>query len=116
MKNLRNKVQLIGNLGADPEVREFESGKTVVTMSLATTESYRNKNGDYSKEVQWHKVIAWNNLAKSIGKYLKKGNEVVIDGKLNHRTYEGNDGKQRKITEVVANDFIILKRKAEARA
>ncbi|MBN2480688.1 MAG: single-stranded DNA-binding protein [Bacteroidales bacterium] len=89
MNSLRNKVQLIGNLGQDPEIRSFDNGKICARFSLATTDSYRDPNGEKVTETQWHKIVAWGSLAKIIEKYLFKGSEVAVEGKLTHRSYDG---------------------------
>ncbi len=109
MNTLRNRVQLIGNLGGDPEVITFDSGKTKANFSLATKEVYKKENGDYETETQWHKLVAWNNTAKIAEKILKKGNEVAIEGKLTSRSYEDKNGNKKYITEVVVNELLLLK-------
>ena len=96
MNSLRNKVQLIGNLGQDPEIRTFDSGKAVARFSLATTETYRDASGKKITDTQWHNLVAWDNLAKIVEKYLIKGSEVAVEGKLTHRAYDDKDGKKRK--------------------
>jgi len=111
MNSLRNKVQLIGNLGQDPEIRTFENGKAVARFSLATTDSYRDAEGKKITETQWHNLIAWGNMAKTIQKYLVKGSEVAVEGKLTHRSYEDKEGKKRYLTEVVLTDMVMLRSK-----
>jgi single-strand DNA-binding protein len=111
MNSLRNKVQLIGNLGQNPEVRTFENGKSVARFSLATTDSYRDASGKKITETQWHNLIAWGNLAKTIEKFLVKGSEVAVEGKLTHRSYDDKDGKKCFFTEVVLNDLVMLRGK-----
>jgi len=111
MNSLRNKVQLIGNLGQDPEIRTFENGRSVARFSLATTDSYRDSEGKKITETQWHNLIAWGNMAKTIQKYLVKGSEVAVEGKLTHRTYEDKEGKKRYFTEVVLTDMVMLRSK-----
>ncbi|MFD0862876.1 single-stranded DNA-binding protein [Sungkyunkwania multivorans] len=108
MNALRNKVQLIGNLGMDPEVIELDSGKKLAKFSIATNESYRNKSGEVVKETQWHNVVAWGKTAEIIEKYLAKGNEVAIEGKLTNRSYETKEGEKRYITEVICNELLML--------
>ncbi|QCK16519.1 single-stranded DNA-binding protein [Mangrovivirga cuniculi] len=108
MNSLRNRVQLIGNLGADPEIKEFNSGKKMTTLSLATTESYLNNKGERINDTQWHRIVLWDKLAEIAGKYLTKGREIVIDGKLIHRSYEDNNGNKKFVTEVVAQDMLML--------
>jgi len=108
MNTLRNKVQLIGNLGANPEIRSFDNGKTVARFSLATTDSYQDATGKKISETQWHNLVAWGGLAKIIEKYLIKGSEVAVEGKLTHRTYEDKDGNKKYFTEVVLHDMVML--------
>jgi len=109
MNTIRNKVQLIGNLGQDPEIRTFDNGKAVVRFPLATTDSYRDPEGKKITETQWHQLVAWGGLAKTIGKYLVKGSEVAVEGKLTHRSYEDKEGKKKYITEVVLTDLVMLR-------
>lgn len=105
---MRNKVQLIGNLGMNPEVKTLESGKQMVRFSLATNESYRNAKGERITETQWHNLVAWGKTADLAGQYLKKGSEVAVEGKLINRSYEGKDGVKRFITEIMVNGFLML--------
>ena len=108
MKTLRNKVQLIGNLGADPEVKELTDGKTVAKLSLATTDTYKKASGEKITETQWHNLVAWGKTAEIVGKYLKKGSRVAIEGRLVNRTYEDKKGIKRYVTEIVINDLLML--------
>lgn len=108
MNSIRNKVQLIGNLGQDPEFRTFENGKAQARFSLATTESYRDAEGKKITETQWHNLVAWGGLARTIEKYLNKGSEVAVEGKLTHRVFEDKDGKKRYFTEVVLSEMMML--------
>lgn len=108
MNNLKNKVQLIGNLGNTPEVINLETGKKLAKFSIATNESYKNAQGEQIKDTQWHNVIAWGKTADIIEKYLQKGNEVAIEGKLVNRSYDDKDGNKRYITEVVINELLML--------
>ncbi len=108
MNALRNKVQLIGNLGNDPEIINLESGKKLAKFSIATNESYRNGQGELVKETQWHRVIAWGKTAAIIEKYLIKGAEVAVEGKLTNRMYETKSGEKRYITEIVCNELLML--------
>lgn len=105
MRNLRNKVQLIGNLGMDPEIKKLEKGNSLAKFSIATSDTYKNKNGEKVEETQWHNIIAWGPKAEFVEKYLKKGKQVALEGKLTHRIYENEDGKKHYFTEVVADDF-----------
>ena len=108
MKNLRNSVQLIGNLGMDPEVKNLESGKTLAKLSLATTDRYTNNKGDKVQETTWHNLIAWGKTAEIAEKFLKKGSEVAIEGKLTNRSYETKEGVKKYITEIVINEILLL--------
>lgn len=108
MNALRNKVQLIGNLGNDPEINNFESGKKIAKMTIATNETYKNDKGEKVTDTQWHHVVAWGKTAELIEKYLSKGNEVAIEGKLTHRSYEDKNGEKKYITEVVASELLML--------
>ncbi len=112
MNALRNKVQLIGHLGADPEVRTFDSGKRMATMSLATSDVYKDRDGKKVSNTQWHNLVVWgNNVIPVVEKYLKKGSEIAVDGKLTYRTYEDKQGEKKYFTEVVVNDFVMLGKK-----
>lgn len=112
MTNLRNSVQLIGNLGTAPEVKELANGSKMARITLATNESYKNKKGETVKETQWHTLVAWNNQAVIAEKYLEKGKEVCVSGKLSNRSYQDNEGVTRYITEVVVSDILLLGKKA----
>jgi single-strand DNA-binding protein len=108
MYALRNRVQLIGNLGNKPEMKQTESGKKLAQFNLATSESYRNAKGEKITETQWHRVIAWGKVAEVAEKYLDKGREVVVEGKLINRNYTDKDGKKKYITEVEINELLLL--------
>ena len=108
MSTLRNKVQLIGNVGQDPEVKTFEGGKKVASLTIATNEYYKNEKGEKIEDTQWHRVTAWGKLADLIEKYVTKGKEIGVEGKLVHRSYDDKDGIKRYITEVVINDILLL--------
>lgn len=112
MYALKNKVQLIGNLGAAPEVKTMESGKKMVRFSVATSETYKNSKGERVKETQWHNVVAWGQVAEIANKYLTKGKEVAIEGKLISRNYTDKAGIKKYITEVHANELLMLGSKA----
>jgi single-strand DNA-binding protein len=108
MKNLRNSVQLIGFLGANPEIKTLENGNKLAKINLATNESYKNQQGEKVTETQWHTVVAWGNQAKIAEKYLQKGNEICIEGKLTTRNYTDKEGIKRYVTEIVCNDILML--------
>ena len=108
MSTLRNKVQLIGNLGNNPEIIILDSGKKLAKFSIATNESYKNAQGEKIQNTQWHNVVAWNYTAEIVEKYLEKGKEIAIEGKLTSRSYDDQDGNKRYITEVVCNELLML--------
>ena len=108
MNALVNKVQLIGNLGKEPEVKTLESGKKMARFSVATNESYRNAKGEKVTETQWHNLVAWGRLAEIVEKYLVKGKEVAIEGKLINRSYNDKDGNKKYITEIQVNELKML--------
>ena len=107
MKSLRNSVHLIGRLGKDPEVKVFEKSKKA-SFSIATTDSYKNQKGEKVEDTQWHNVIIWGKLADVAGKYLKKGAEVCVEGKLVHRAYDSAKGEKKYYTEINVNDMLML--------
>ena len=108
MSNLRNSVQLIGRLGKTPEFKQLESGKMVANVSIATNDIYKNSKGEKVIETQWHNLVAWGKNAENFQKILGKGDEVAIQGKLTHRSYEDKEGNTRYVTEVVVNEFVKL--------
>ena len=108
MYALKNKVQLIGNLGTKPEVKNTENGKKLAQFSVATHESYRNAKGEKVTETQWHRVIAWGKVAEIAEKYLDKGKEVAIEGKLINRSYTDKEGNKKYISEVQVNELLLL--------
>lgn len=108
MQNLRNRVQLIGRLGQDPEVKTLTSGKKLTTFSIATSDSYRNAEGEKVEDTQWHNIIAWGKVGEIAGEYLSKGQEVALEGKLTHRSYETSNGDKRYVTEVNLNELLMI--------
>ncbi|MBX9784422.1 MAG: single-stranded DNA-binding protein [Chitinophagaceae bacterium] len=108
MYALKNKVQLIGNLGTNPEVKTFDGGKKIASFSIATNESYRNAKGEKITDTQWHRVVAWGKVAEIAEKYLAKGKEVALEGKLINRNYTDKDGVKKYITEVQASEILLL--------
>ena len=108
MNAMKNTVQLIGNVGNDPEIKTFEGGKKVVNFTLATNESYKNEKGEKVEQTEWHKVVAWGKTADIIEKYVTKGLQIAVEGKLTHRSYDDKNGEKRYITEVVANEVLLL--------
>lgn len=111
MNAIRNKVQIIGNLGQAPEVKTIGEGKKVAHLSVATNENYKNAKGEKVTETQWHNVVAWGKLAEIAEKYLVKGIEVAIEGKLVNRNYTDKQGVKRYVTEIQANELLILTKK-----
>ncbi len=112
MNALKNRVQLIGNLGKTPEVKNLQNGRKVVRMSIAINESYKNAQGESMNDTYWHTIVAWGKTAEIAERFLVKGSEVAIEGKLVSRVYTTADGQKRFITEVVANEVLLLTRKA----
>ncbi|WP_417784554.1 single-stranded DNA-binding protein [Tenacibaculum sp.] len=108
MSTIKNHVQLIGNVGQEPTITNLESGKKVARLSLATNENYKNANGEKETDTNWHTVVAWGKTADIIEKYAEKGKEIGIVGKLKTRTYTTNDGNQRYVTEVVADEILLM--------
>ena len=108
MYALKNKVQLIGNLGGNPEIKTTESGKKLARFSIATNEVYRNAKGEKITETQWHNLIAWGKVAEIAEKFLVKGSEVAIEGKLVNRSYNDKLGNKKHITEVQVNEVLML--------
>lgn len=113
MYALKNKVQLIGNLGNAPEVRTTEAGKKLARFSMATNESYRNAKGEKVTETQWHTLVAWGKVAEIAEKYLAKGSEVAIEGKLISRSYNDKEGNKKYVTEVQVNELLMLGEKSK---
>jgi len=109
-----NKVTLIGNLGKDPEIRRLETGAAVGKFSVATNESYKDKNGEWQTQTEWHDVVVWNSMAERAERDLKKGKLVYIEGKLTHRKYTDKNNIDRYITEVRAMTFRLLERRESA--
>lgn len=110
MNTLRNRVQLIGNLGNDPEIINLEDGKKIAKFSIATNETYKNAQGDKIESTYWHNLIAWNKTAEIVEKYLLKGKEIAVEGKLTNRTYETDEGETKYVTEVLVNEILMLGR------
>ena len=108
MKSIRNKVQLIGNLGVHPEVKVLESGMKLAKFTLATNESYKNADGEKVTETDWHQVVAWNKTAELVESYLKKGSEIALEGKLSTRSWQDEAGQKRYTTEVICHEIVFL--------
>ena len=105
---MKNRVQLIGRVGQDPEVKTLEGGKKLATVSIATNDVYYKENGDKVEQTEWHRVTAWGKTAEIIEKYVTKGKEIAIEGKLTHRSYDDKNGEKRFITEIVASEVLLL--------
>ncbi|MAR40237.1 MAG: single-stranded DNA-binding protein [Flavobacteriales bacterium] len=108
-----NKVILVGNLGKDPEVRHLDNGIAVANFSLATTESYTNKQGERVNQTEWHNIVLWRGLADVAEKYLKKGNSIYIEGKISTRKWEDKEGNTRYSTDIIADKMTMLGSKSD---
>lgn len=108
MSTIKNHVQLIGNVGIEPTITNLESGKKVARLSLATNENYKDSKGEKQTNTNWHTVVAWGKVAEIIEKYVTKGKEIGVRGKLKTRSYETEDGNQRYVTEVEANEILLM--------
>ena len=108
MSNLRNKVQLIGRVGNAPEVIQLESGRKLVKFTMATNDSYKNANGDKVEDTQWHNLVVWSKLTSVVEEYVKKGDELAIEGKLTSRSYDDKEGIKRYISEIIVNELLML--------
>lgn len=108
MNTLRNSVQLIGRLGQDPEIISFEDGNKMAKFSLATDDSYKDKEGNKVERAQWHNIIVRGGLVKIVEDYVVKGKEIAIEGKLTNRSYDTKEGEKRYVTEVVVNELLML--------
>ena len=105
---MKNRVQLIGRVGQDPEVKNLEGGKKVTTITIATNDVYYKDNGDKVEQTEWHRVTAWGQTAEIIEKYVTKGKEIAIEGKLTHRSYDDKNGEKRYVTDIVVNEVLLL--------
>lgn len=108
MNAMKNRVQLIGNVGQDPEIRTLENGKKLAHLSIATNETYKNDKGEKVEQTEWHRVTAFVKTAEIIERFVVKGKEVAVDGKLTHRSYDDKNGEKRYVTEVVVNEILLL--------
>ncbi|HZK97681.1 MAG TPA: single-stranded DNA-binding protein [Prolixibacteraceae bacterium] len=113
MTALKNSVRLIGHLGDNPKMRKLDSEKSVANFSVATNESYRDNNGNKMSETTWHKLVAWGKQAEVAEKYLKKGTEVAIEGKLTNHSYEDKNGETHYVSEIVVNEILVLDKKTQ---
>ncbi|CAL68046.1 single-stranded DNA-binding protein [Christiangramia forsetii KT0803] len=108
MSTIRNTVQLIGNVGNEPEIVNLESGKKLAKFSIATNESYKNAKGEKITDTQWHNIVAWGKTAELVENYVPKGKEIGVEGKLTSRSYEDKDGIKRYITEVICHELLLM--------
>ena len=108
MNALRNKVQLIGHVGQDPEIKNLDGGKKVANLTIATNDSYKNDKGEKVEQTEWHRVVAWGKTAEIIEKYVTKGKEIALEGKLTHRSYDDKNGEKRYITEVLIHELLLM--------
>ena len=108
MNALKNRVQLIGNLGNDPEIINLDGGAKLAKFSIATSDSYKNAQGEKVEETQWHNIVAWGKTAEIVENYLTKGKQVAVDGKLVHRSYDTKEGEKRYVTEIKCNELLML--------
>ena len=108
MNALKNKVQLIGNIGQDPEVKTFDGGKKMARLSLVTNEKYKNSSGELVNEATWHKLIAWGKTADIIEKYIVKGKEIAIEGKIVNSNYTDKNGEKKYVTEIQISEVMFL--------
>ncbi|RYJ38060.1 Single-stranded DNA-binding protein [Flavobacterium anhuiense] len=105
---MKNRVQLIGNVGNDPEVKTLENGRKLAHITIATKDYYKNDKGEKVEQTEWHRITAWGKTAEIIEKFVVKGKEVAVEGKLTHRSYDDKNGEKRYITEVVVNEILLL--------
>lgn len=108
MNSLKNRAILIGRLGQNPDTKTIESGKKVTHFTLATDDSYKNSEGQRVSEATWHNIVAWNGLADVAGRFLKKGSQVAVEGRIVYRSYEDKKGVTKNITEIVLDDLVLL--------
>lgn len=105
---MRNKVQLIGHVGQEPEIKNLEGGKKVATITVATNEHYTNQKGEKVEQTEWHRLTAWGKTAEIIEKYVTKGKEIAIEGKLTYRNYDDKNGDKKYVTEIIVNELLLL--------
>jgi single-strand DNA-binding protein len=113
MNTLRNKVSLIGRLGAQPEVTTFDTGRSLARFTIATNESYKDKDGNWKENTQWHVVNAWGTIADRVKNNLNKGQEIILEGRLVHQSYESKSGEKRYGTVIEASEFLLLSQRQD---
>lgn len=106
MNSLKNSVRLVGALGMDPEVKTFDTNKKLAKLSLATNDSYKNDKGEKITDTQWHNLVIWGAQAQIAGDLLKKGDEIVVEGRLSNRSYVDKDGNKKYVSEIIVNEFL----------
>lgn len=114
MKNLLNSVRLVGNVGYDPEIREFESGKKLAKINLATNEKVTLGSGEVVNNTQWHRLVAWGNMADRFEKIVKKGSKLMVEGSLQHRSYVNADGLKKETSEIVVKNILLIEAKGKS--
>jgi single-strand DNA-binding protein len=114
MNTIKNNVTLMGHLGADPEYKKLDSGKALLKLRLATNEVYKNKEGERTSTTHWHNCVAWGRQAEVMKDLLKKGKEVIVQGKLQYRTYKDSNGVEKKISEIVVQEFSLTGKKEDS--
>ncbi|MCC6721281.1 MAG: single-stranded DNA-binding protein [Bacteroidia bacterium] len=107
MNTLRNSVRLYGNVGQDPEIKTFENGNKLAKFSLATTEKFKDNKGEMTEETTWHNLVVWGKQADTIEKYVKKGEKLIIEGRITNRSYDAKDDSKKYITEIIVNKFLL---------
>ena len=112
MNNLRNSVRLIGHIGMNPEVKDLESGKKMAKFTLATNEVYKNQQGEKITDTSWHNLVVWGKTAEVVQKFLEKGMEVAIEGRITTRSYNSKAGEKHYFTEIVVNELLMLGKKS----
>ncbi|MCB0481972.1 MAG: single-stranded DNA-binding protein [Flavobacteriales bacterium] len=115
MKSMCNKVQLIGRLGMDPDVREFGDKNKMARFSMATSEKYKDAKGTLQENTQWHNIVVWGKLSNVVEEYLTKGSEVAVEGKLSYRNFEDKEGNKKSSTEIIVNELVMLRKPATAK-
>ncbi len=109
-----NKAILVGNVGKDPEVRHLDGGTSVARFTIATSDSYKNKSGEIVKNTEWHNIVAWRQLAELAEKYIRKGSQIYVEGKITNRQYDDKEGNKRFMNEIVADNIRLLGRKEDS--
>lgn len=105
---MKNRVQLIGHVGQDPEVKSFDGGKKVANLNIATNDVYYKDEGEKVEQTEWHRVTAWGKIAEIVEKHVVKGKEIAVEGKLTHRSYDDKNGEKRYVTEVLVSEILLL--------